>query len=441
MATKVAMATAAGDTVDLATLILPVWRHPQIAWAGLVNSNNTCFMLAVLQALSCAPPLGNVAIARTHQLGHSCGALPAECMACIFMEIIGQILWAFPTVTMVDPASLRAKLSSLVDNYVPGQHQDAHELLRRLVAAAEQAMLAPFAAQEAAAGTVSGTLVSALFAGAVATSTFCLQCGRESRTVDPTRDLMLTVARWDAAAAAAAKTAAEARGAGSADAEKAAREAGWKGVRSVVGALQQLVAFELLEDATCTACGKGQRAKTMRIWDPPNVLVLHFNRTVGAGVKLRAPIDFEATLDLDPFIAPAARVPAARRWQRGRLQDIDIDDDGANYGPDTYVLNGVVVHKGPTARLGHYYTYGQNAHGWHCANDATVTRCGPAPARARDSAGGGGCEGRRCESVLCTNHQTLSASLVCLASASARHGKPSGTNAGTSTCWCILASR
>ena len=99
--------------------------------AALFNLGNSCYLNAVLQCLTHAPPWADFCAARGHR--SACHA-PLECVACLLEAHVvgaraGGELW---------PRALHRQLPRLSPDFLPGRQEDAHELYVQLLDCAER---------------------------------------------------------------------------------------------------------------------------------------------------------------------------------------------------------------------------------------------------------------------------------------------------------------
>ena len=147
------------------------------------------------------------------------------------------------------------------------------------------------------------------------------------------------------------------------------------GISSVSAAMKTFLRPEKLSAGNewrCDGCkNKVKATKQMKIYQTPNVLVLHLKRFAfsgfggmmamggmgGMGGKINKPIEFTPTIEV-PCSNPDP-VPGAAAG-------------GSHTVP--YELHGVVVHHGHSVHSGHYIAYVKAPNGqWHEMNDSTVT--------------------------------------------------------------------
>ena len=169
------------------------------------------------------------------------------------------------------------------------------------------------------------SFVTRIFGGRVRSQVKCQSCGYESNTYEPFLELSLDIGRSS----------------------------------SVTRALQRFTAGETLQGSNAYRCpreGAPVRAvKSMRVEDAPRVLALTLKRFEfgGYGQKIGKKIDFDAALDLAPFLAARAATPVM------------------------YDLYAVLVHSGHSVHSGHYYAFVKAANGlWNLCDDASVSPVG-----------------------------------------------------------------
>lgn len=156
--------------------------------------------------------------------------------------------------------------------------------------------------------------VSAVFTGELASVLSCPACGFESKSVEAFSDLSLEPV---------------------------------VSVRRALGAFFATETLDADNTWTCSRCGRAVRAtKTVSLETPPEVLVIHLKRYASA--SLRAKVQCHVAFD-----------------DRLRLRSL-------------YVLRGLVVHDGTTARSGHYSAFVKDHKArWHVFDDDLVSRVRP----------------------------------------------------------------
>ncbi|KAK2077331.1 hypothetical protein QBZ16_004965 [Prototheca wickerhamii] len=310
---------AASEDAELAT----GWTTVRKVGAGLQNLGNTCFMNSVLQCLMHTPPLAELLLsarcprAATGTVGPDVIAFTRDLMQRSLQQ----------RSSVLAPLAHAKSLRRVNKSFRPGRQEDAHEYLLGLLDAMHESTLAKkggaaTGSVRAAGAPPAASFVTRIFGGRVRSQVKCQSCGYESNTYEPFLELSLDIGRST----------------------------------SVTRALQRFTAGETLQGSNAYRCpreGAPVRAvKSMRVEDAPRVLALTLKRFEfgGYGQKIGKKIDFDAALDLAPFLAARAATPVM------------------------YDLYAVLVHSGHSVHSGHYYAFVKAANGlWNLCDDASVS--------------------------------------------------------------------
>jgi ubiquitin carboxyl-terminal hydrolase 36/42 len=167
------------------------WTLPTRAGAGLRNCGNTCFLNAVLQALTHCPPLAAIATRRLHS--RHCAARP--CALCVLEQRIHASLCAPAPPGAQAPTEVLSAMQHFAPRLARGRQEDAHEMLRLMVEALQHACLRsaglPTHGPLTAPSKRERTMVERIFGGELRSAVVCRSCGAASHTADPFDDLSL----------------------------------------------------------------------------------------------------------------------------------------------------------------------------------------------------------------------------------------------------------
>ncbi|NXW52549.1 UBP42 hydrolase, partial [Nyctiprogne leucopyga] len=289
------------------------WQQSQRAGAGLHNSDNTCYVNAVLQCLSYTPPLANYLLSREHS--QSC-RLRGFCMMCRMEAHVNKVLHSSGSV--IQPWVITNVLTKIGEHFQLGMQEDAHEFLRYTVSAMQRACLSGISDLDIS--SQSTTVVHQIFGGFLRSRVTCLSCKAVSDSYEAFMDVPLDI----------------------------------KAASSVTAALEDFVRPEHLDGENCFHCSTcDQRAaasKSFTIDRVPRVLTLCLKRFEGfTGRKISKAVGYPEYLDLRPYTSQTSGEPLV------------------------YSLYAVLVHSGGSCHGGHYFCYVKASNGlWYEMDDTSV---------------------------------------------------------------------
>ncbi|WFD26263.1 ubiquitinyl hydrolase 1 [Malassezia nana] len=297
--------------------------------SGLYNRGNTCYLNSVMQALLHTPPLaaamltqsvptlvGRFGMPRTSKQ-----ALKAANMFNPVAALKELFERAYSGTSAVAPTQFLANLRKFARPLRPGRQEDAHEYLRLLLEAMQQASVC-FSGKDVAPNDplLTTTLVQQIFGGRLRSRVTCHSCQHHSDTYDPAMDLSLDVR---------------------------------KGISSVKQALEAFTAPEALADKyQCDSChARVDATKCFTIDRSPLVLTVHLKRFGLLGNKITKPVSYAERLGLGRYMS-----------KRG------------SPGEHTYRLYAIVHHYGSGPHVGHYVASVRAADGqWLRMDDSDVS--------------------------------------------------------------------
>ncbi|WOK94359.1 ubiquitin carboxyl-terminal hydrolase 42-like [Canna indica] len=284
--------------------------------AGLMNLGNTCFLNSVLQCLTYTEPFAAYLQSGKHKT--SC-QIAGFCAMCAIQKHVMLALQS--TGKIVAPYNLVNNLRCISGNFHSSRQEDAHEYMVNLLESMHRCCL-PSGFPSESPNAYEKSLVHKIFGGFLRSQVKCMQCSYSSNKFDPFLDLSLEIGNVD----------------------------------SLWNALKQFTAVEQLDGGErqyhCQHCKDKVRAtKQLTIEKAPYVLTIHLKRfdSYVPGQKIDKSVDFETTIDLEPFVS---------------------DPHG---GDLKYTLYGVLVHVGWSTESGHYHCYVRTSTGiWHSLDDNEV---------------------------------------------------------------------
>jgi ubiquitin C-terminal hydrolase len=294
------------------------WGDSQPAQGcGLFNPGNTCFLNSVLQCLVGTPTLVNL-INSQHSHSHVIQANHLERDWYATFEKALKKMIESPGKSL-RPLPFTRTVTECIKEHCEDEQQDAHEYLVNLLErmhrldmeaytkiwGLERGWLAQNRHQEMTSS------IKQIFAGIFRSQVKCSSCGSKSMTYESFMDLQL----------------------------------GLNDCRKVIDCLQRFTKLETIEQSDAYLCQKCKReskaTKQFLIHTLPNILVLQLKRFNSLSTKLSEHIAFDMKLDMSPFLS---RKPLG--GEEGGIYD----------------LYGVLVHRGSSAKRGHYYSFVKHKH-------------------------------------------------------------------------------
>lgn len=292
------------------------WKKPIGSSRGFVNYGNTCFLNSALQCIVNTPPLVQYLLT----MDDSC-PFKGERKFCAFCELRKLVRASFDksrSHEALKPHAIASNLRQIGSTFRPGRQEDAHELIRELLAKCDETAtkhfslfleyytrpVAPLLPGESPPPPPKPTsLLFAIFGSFLRSRVTCQKCHYNSDTFDPYMDLSI-----------------ELRGG------------------TLEKSLRHFTSPEQLDVDNMYKCGKckkrTQPIKTLGLWQPPNILTIQLKRFNIFGQKINKTITYPESLNLGPYFAS--------------------DSPFASASVHTYHLYGVLLHHGNTARSGHY---------------------------------------------------------------------------------------
>lgn len=327
-----------------------VARFPraQMRAAGLHNRGNTCYLNSVMQALLHTPPLASALLTQSlptllGRFGVPHTSKQATKAANMFNAVAAlkeffERAWQGGSCT---PAQFIQHLRKFAKPLRPGRQEDAHEYLRLLLEAMQQASTC-FATEKLRHDDplLATTLVQSIFGGRLRSRVSCHSCRYNSDTFDPIMDLSLDVR---------------------------------KGINSVKQALDAFTAPESLsgtEKYKCDSCKKRVDAtKRFSIDAAPMALTVHLKRFGIFGNKINRPVSYGERLHLGKYMS--------ERTKGFGADDASLSTAGA---AQQYRLYAIVHHFGSGPNVGHYVASVRAPDGqWMRMDDSYVTRLSHCP--------------------------------------------------------------
>ncbi|KAL1117737.1 hypothetical protein AAG570_004052 [Ranatra chinensis] len=333
-------------------------QKPEKKVVGLRNLGNTCFMNAVLQSLSniqefCLyfkqlPSLeglknGRNKMYQSRALKELKDAIMAEELRKVLINLSDQ-----GAKGAISPESLFLVIWKVVPRYRGYQQQDAHEFLRYMLDRLHTELLhvlPDFTLKDSTYISHRNkiSIVTSIFGGTLQSEVQCLNCGTESKKLDPFLDLSLDIPD-------------------SCISQRKSKETGENiPPCNILDCLTSFIEVEELAETElyhCNHCKSKQRS-TKRFWIRrlPNVLCLHLKRFRWNNF-FRTKVDIHITF---PVVA------------------LDMSQFVLNDYPDTrrsstylYDLAAVIVHHGGGSGCGHYTAFAIHDGRWFHFNDSSV---------------------------------------------------------------------
>lgn len=330
--------------------IIPRFPRAHMRAAGLHNRGNTCYMNSVMQSLLHTPPLatalltqsaptllGRYGVPRTQKQ-----AVKAANSFNALTEMKDFFARAYSGASAVSPTAFVSNLRKFARPLRPGRQEDAHEYLRLLLEALQQACTC-FAGKDVKPNDpiLSTTLIQRIFGGRLRSRVTCYSCRHNSDTYDPMLDLSLDVR---------------------------------KGIHTVKQALDAFTAAEALADKyQCDHCQRRVEAtKRFSIDQAPMVLTVHLKRFGIFGNKINKPISYSDRLHLGRYMSER---------DKGLGADVEDEPDLGTLGAaQQYRLFAIVHHYGSGPNVGHYVASVRSADGqWLRMDDSFVSKLPQCP--------------------------------------------------------------
>ena len=304
---------------------------------GYENLGNTCFLNAVMQALSNSELL--VAAVDRSQHCEYCTALPEDtCVLCKVESHIKQV--AVSTTRTIAPRGIVDSLPFISTTLLHGQMEDAHEFLRNLVSGMQMSL-----ARDLHDNVDEGYPFS-LFRGSLHSQVFCTRCAQVTVKADPIEDLELEVSRCS----------------------------------TLETALDDFCQVEVLSGAnafSCETCGQLTTAhRRMQVHRVPAILSIQLKRFAvtnngqGRPSKITHFVEYPQVLQLSPerhltsdsSTSTSSNKSSSSSSSSSSTSSTSSSSRGAN--TTSMELFAVVVHLGSAIGNGHYIAY------LHCPDDS-----------------------------------------------------------------------
>lgn len=292
---------------------------------GLSNYGNTCYMNSVMQSLIHTPPLAFALLTQDLETLHGeWGGKPnVNFDAVIAMQNFAKrsLQGTRPTNA---PQEFNRNLKAFAKPLRQGRQEDAHEYLRFLLEALQQACLSRAPKSLKPDDPIRRTtFVQKMFGGKLRSRVTCHNCSHNSDTFDPFMDLSLDVR---------------------------------KGINSLTDAFRAFVAKDHLTGSEKYKCDKCKRkvdaTKQFTIESCPPALTVHLKRFTAFGGKISRQISFDESLNIAPYLSE-------------------------NRGPVRYKLYAAVHHYGSGPNSGHYVASVKAPCGkWTRMDDSHVSEIG-----------------------------------------------------------------
>ncbi|CCW62497.1 unnamed protein product [Phytomonas sp. EM1] len=374
------------------------WKSVEPVGVGLANLGNTCFMNAVLQAISYTPALAQYFTTRFKTANTTMNA-PYD-FAYALGETIRQMtgsaaLTNGPTgpshlggasKPAYRPSLLASRLPSLSKRFRIGTQSDAHEFIVQLLSACEKSVLyrlvgpkklEPRVALTTALFQIYGGYLRSQVSWSAKEEISQLQ--RDGKHQEAT-DLKLSLQQ-------------KARNSEKSGTVRTARmERLASNTYDPMTVLHLEMVGQTLEQSLAAFCEPEKLSgrcylsprevnvhatKQMTIHIPPNVLIIHLKRFQNTGGKVNRYIRYPLELDLSPYLTEsverAANISSSRLPHAEGFSNETGKENNRHVGL-CYELNAVCIHEGGSIHHGHYYAVVRAKNGmWYLCDDARVS--------------------------------------------------------------------
>lgn len=183
-----------GSKESLANLVEHnlVWQKSAPVGPGLVNLGNTCFMNSVLQCLTYTPPLTQYLLSHPHDCHHQ-PSCTLHAMEWHVKRSMGQSR-DHASSSAFCPKPILSKMKLIAKHFRLGRQEDSHEFLLHLLEAMEKGCARKLTSSPK---SKEKNVIQEVFGGKLQSQVKCLNCKKESNTMDPVMDLCLEIKHCD----------------------------------------------------------------------------------------------------------------------------------------------------------------------------------------------------------------------------------------------------